>query len=182
MKPGEIAQGDLLYHATHGLCRVDGITKESQAGKVALCYSLVPKTANRMKARFVIWANDIKISGFHVPVSLKEANKILESLKSGDIKKVLSGVKPKAASLFAQENQTWTMARDVLSFSKGNLEAKDQRKRQMLENSARGLVGELAVVFKTSMREAAEMVRKSLGSISKINPTVLTALEHAGED
>ena len=52
----------------------------------------------------------------------------------------------------------------------------------MLERSAKGLVGELAFVFKSTLKEAATKVQKSLGNTSKINPLVLVALAHASED
>jgi len=180
--PEEIVEGALLYHAVHGLCRMDKIIKQNQSGKEVLYYSLVPKTADKTKTRFIINAADMKASGFHVLVSLKEANKILEYLKAGNIAATPSGAAPKTVSSFAQQNQTWSLAQGILSFSHDKFEAKDQRKRQMLERSARGLVGELAFVFKITLKETAARVQKSLGNTSKINPSVLVALAHAGED
>lgn len=175
-------EGDLLYHAVHGVCRVDRINKQKQSGKEVLTYSLVPKAANQMKVRYVIAATDMGISGFHLFVSVREANKILEYLKAGDIEAVPSGVDPKAVPSSASQNQTWGLAQGILSFSHDKFEAKDQRKRQMLERSAKGLVGELAFVFKSTMKEAAVRVRKNLAHTSKINPSVLVALAHASED
>ena len=169
----EIVEGDLLYHAVHGICRVDEVNKQKESGKQVLRYSLVPNTANRMKARFIITASDMKISGFHELVSVKEANKILDYLKVG----------PSATdSSSNRKNQIWDMARAILTFAHEKFEAQDQRKRQTLERSARGLIGELAYVFKISLKEAAEKVQKSLGKPSKVNPSVLVALLHAGED
>lgn len=178
----EIAQGDLLYHAVHGLCRVDGVNKENQSGREVLRYSLVPKVANRMKERFIIAGADMKASGFHTLISLKGANEILEYLEAGEITAIPSGTEAKAASSSPAENQAWDLAKAILSFSRENLEVKDQRKRQMLERSAKGLVRELALVFKTDLKETAARVRKSLGAAPKINPSVLAALAHAGED
>lgn len=168
----EIAEGSLLYHAVHGLCRVDEITREKQSGKEVLCYSLVPKTAHRMKARFIIAAAGMEGSGFHTLVSPKEANKILDYLKAGN----------KKAAAFSQagQNQAWDFARALLSFAHEKFEAKDPRKRQLLERSARGLVGELSLVFKMSLKESADNIRKNLRSTSSINPSVLLALAQAG--
>ena len=42
----EIVEGDLLYHAVHGVCRVKEIIKQKQAGKEVIYYSLVPKVAS----------------------------------------------------------------------------------------------------------------------------------------
>ena len=61
--------GDLLYHSVHGICRINEVVKESKE----VSYALVPKTPNKMKLRFVIGAKDLQISGFHAPVSSKEA-------------------------------------------------------------------------------------------------------------
>lgn len=170
MIQNQLAQGDLLYHAVHGLCRVDDIAKENQAGKEILRYSLVPKTPNKMKVRFVIAAVDIEASGFHGLVSLKKANEILEYLRTGKLTAV------------DDEDQTWGLAKAILSSSRDNLEIKDMKKRQILERSARGLVRELAFVFKQTLKETAASIQKSLGNASKISPMVLSALAHASED
>lgn len=135
-----------------------------------------------MKVRFVIAAPDIEGSGFHLLVSVREANEIMEYLKEGDIKAVPSNVEIEPASSLSQKNQPWVLAQAILSFSHDTLEAKDQKKRQMLEHSAKGLVGELAFVFKTTLKETATKVRESLGGSSRINPSVLAALTHASED
>lgn len=181
MTQEKIVEGDLLYHAVHGTCRVNEIRKQKQSGKQVLYYSLVPKIANHMKIRFVIAAVDMEASGFHVLISLKEANKILNYLKAGDKVTTPLATTPKASS-FAEQNQTWGLARAILSFSHEKFEAKDQRKRQLLERSAKGLVGELAFVFRSTLKETATKVQKSLGSTSKINPSVLLALAGAGGD
>ncbi len=180
----KMVEGDLLYHAVHGLCRLDKIIKQSQSGKEVLSYSLVPKMASEMKIRFVIAVAGLKASGFHALVSLKEANKILVYLKAGKIAAISSDVDPKEAVSysFAAQSQAWDLAQALLSFSRENFEAQDQKKRQRLDRSAKGLVGELAFVFKIPLKETAARIQKSLGSASKINPLVLVALAHSSED
>ena len=170
MKQEEFSQGDLLYHEVHGLCRVDEIESENHSGKKVRYYSLVPKVANKMKVRFVVSTVDIGASGFHAPVTLKEAHQILDYLKAG----VLTAIPDKA--------QTWVLAKAILSSSHDRPEFKDARKRQMLERSAKGLVGELAFVLKMTLKEMADSIQKSLGNVSQISPAVLTALAHAGEN
>ena len=165
-----MAPGDLLYHAVHGLCRIDDIAKENHSGKEVLCYSLVPSVANRMKVRFVVSVADIQASGFHAPVSLKEAHEILEYLRAGVLAAATS------------EDQAWVLAKAILGSSREHLEFRDARKRQMLERSAKGLVGELAFVHKTTLKEMAASVQKSLGNASQISPMVLAALANAGKD
>lgn len=168
-----IAQGDLLYHSVHGLCRVDDIAKESQSGKEVLRYSLVPKIATKMKVRFVIAHSDMKASGFHGLILPKEADEVLKYLAAGNIK---------AAPTASPAHQVWELAAAILSFSGETMEVKDQRKRQMLERSVKGLVRELSLVFKMTLKDTAALVRKNLGSAPKINQSVLLALTRASED
>ena len=181
MTQEEIIQGSLLYHSVHGLCRVDQLIKQNQSGKQVLSYSLSPKAVNKMKIRFVIPSADLEISGFHPLVSLKEAHGILDYLKSGDLTAIPSNVE-KEADAAAAWAQTWVLAKEILSFAKDRSDVKDQRKRQMIERSVKGLVGELSIALKLSLKEAAAKVRSSLGSPSKVNPWVLVAITNAAED
>lgn len=177
MKKEKIANGHLLYHPIHGLCRVERVTRPSPPDRSGLSYSLVPKVATKMKARFVISAADLEISGFHGLVTPKEANKILHYLKAGNGKKHPGNDTPSNL-----EDQAWGLARTLQTFAYDKFEAKDQRKRQALERSAKGLVGELSCVFKTTLKKTADKVLKNLGRTSRINPSVLSALALAGED
>jgi hypothetical protein len=178
MKKEKIENGHLLYHPIHGLCRVERVTRPSPPTQGGLSYSLVPKVASKMKSRFVISAADLEISGFHGLVSPREANKILHYLKAGNGK---SHPETDGSSSHLQD-QAWGLARALQTFAYDKFEAKDQRKRQALERSAKGLVGELSCVFKTTLKKAADKVLKNLGPASKINPSVLSALALAGED
>jgi hypothetical protein len=177
MKNEKIENGHLLYHPIHGLCRVERVTRPSPPSRGDLSYSLVPKVATKMKARFVISATDLEISGFHGLVSPREANKILHYLKAGNGKG-----HPGTDSSSHLQDQAWGLARALQTFAYDKFEAKDQRKRQALERSAKGLVGELSCVFKTTLKKAADKVLKNLGPTSRINPSVLSALALAGED
>lgn len=176
MKKEKIENGHLLYHPIHGLCRVERVTRPTPPNPGGLSYSLVPKVATKMKARFVISAADLEVSGFHGLVSPKEANKILNYLKAGNGKDL-----PETNSQEDLQNKAWGMARTLQTFAYDKFEAKDQRKRQALERSAKGLVGELSCVFKTSLKKTADKVLKNLGT-SRINPLVLSAVALAGED
>jgi len=177
MKKEKIANGDLLYHPVHGLCRVERVTPPDSSRGVGLSYSLVPKMVAKMKSRFVISAADLEVSGFHGLVSTKEANKILLFLKSKNGKDHPEGAAPSNL-----QDQTWGLARTLRTLAHDKFEAKDQRKRQALERSARGLVGELSCVFKLTSKKTADRILKHLGHASRINPSVLSALTLAGED
>lgn len=177
MKKEKIANGHLLYHPIHGLCRIERVTPPGPYDQRGPSYSLVPKVATRMKARFVISAADLEISGFHGLVTPREANKILNYLKAGNGKG-----HPGTDSSSNLQDQAWGLARALQTFAYDKFEAKDQRKRQALERSAKGLVGELSCVFKITLKKTADRVLKNLGHTSRINPSVLSALALAGED
>ncbi|MFA5167679.1 MAG: hypothetical protein WC530_04025 [Candidatus Omnitrophota bacterium] len=177
MKKEKIANGDLLYHPIHGLCRVERVTPPGPYDQGGPSYSLVPKIAPKMKSRFVISAVDLGISGFHGLVSPREAKKILHYLKAGNGKG-----HPETNSSSNLQDQAWGLARALQTFAYDKFEAKDQRKRQALERSAKGLVGELSCVFKLTLKKTADRVLKNLGHASRINPSVLSALTLAGED
>ncbi|MDP3920677.1 MAG: hypothetical protein Q8R76_07735 [Candidatus Omnitrophota bacterium] len=168
MTSKKIAGDGLLFHPAHGLCRVDRMTEQEQSGEKVLCYSLVPKTTNRMKVRFLVEVKHAESSGFHKVISAKEAGKLLNYLKAGDGSAV-------------QTEPAWVLAQNILSFSADKLKTRDQRKRQLLEHSIKGLVGELACAFRLSLMETASRIEKSLTKISKVDSLVLAALGRAAE-
>lgn len=170
--------GDLLYHSVHGVCRINQVVKESKD----VSYALVPKMPNKMKLRFVIGAKDLQLSGFHAPVSSKEANKILDYLKTSKTAGTPLDAEKKAERSFAEDNTTWALAEAILSCSQDEMQAKDQKKRQTLQRAATGLVKELAFALDISLKEAAALVQKNLKRSSKLNPLILAALETAAED
>jgi RNA polymerase-interacting CarD/CdnL/TRCF family regulator len=169
MTSKKVVENDLLFHPAHGLCRVDKVIEQSRSGKKLLSYSLVPKTMNKMKVRFVVTAKDAESSGFHRVISAGEAGRLLDYLKAGDDSVIQTG-------------PAWVLARNILSFAADNkLKARDQRKRQLLERSIKGLVGELACALKISLKETASCIEKSLTKMSKIDSLVLAALGRAAE-
>jgi len=178
----KIQQGDLLYHPVHGLCRVADVTQDDASGKDETYYALVPKLRTHMKIRFVISSSDLATSGFHMLVSPKEANKIMDYFKAGELEKTpIEGRDPAVAS-YATVTETWALARELLASCCEKWESRDQRRRQRVERSAKGLVEELAYVFGESKEETAHKLKKNLGQGTKINPAVLAALEVAMKD
>jgi len=59
---------------------------------------------------------------------------------------------------------------------------RDQRKRQQLEHSVKGLVGELAYVLQMSFKKTALLIGKNLARVAQIDPLVFGALDRAAED
>lgn len=175
----KIVEGDVLYHSIHGMCRVERIVKQNQSGQDTLSYSLVPKLFTRMKIRFMIPAEEIEKSGFHVPVSVDEADEILEYLKKG---KVTADVRPQdiGRPSFAEENGTWALARSILSFVQGS-DSRDSRKRQNIARTVKGLVRELAYVWDISVKDSAAKIQKNLEKTSKLPPVMLDAFADAAD-
>jgi RNA polymerase-interacting CarD/CdnL/TRCF family regulator len=173
-----IVKDDVLYHAVHGLCRVDKVSGKPTDEKGG-SFSLVPVRNNTMQSRFTIAAADIEESGFHPVVSLTEAQNILKYLSTGDDAKVPQCYAAKAGSSLTYQNKTWGLAQAIVTYEKS--EIKSRMKREVLERSAKGLVRELAIVFHTTVKESAAKVQKSLAKKSTIHPLVLEALEQAVE-
>ena len=122
---------------------------------------------------FVIALHDLQISGFHSPISEKEAGSILDFLKAGP---------PDTKTFAYPENQeTWTLAKSLLICCFDKPVGKDQRRRQLLLMSAKGLVCELAFALHISTQEAVALIRKSLERHCTVNPLVLNALACAAE-
>jgi hypothetical protein len=177
----KIVRHDLLYHSAHGLCRVNELIKENHSGKEVLRYSLVPRLATKMKVRFVIQESDMEASGFHPLVPLKEANKILGYLKAGDATAGPFGGGAQDTGRSMKKGRAWCLAQEILASSHQHWDPKDKKARQLVEHSVKGLVGELACVFKLTLQETAARIRQCLGGAAKINPWVLDALEQAGD-
>lgn len=162
-----VAKHDLLFHSAHGLCRVVGISRSPES--VEASYSLLPVSSNNAKVRFIVPESSLENSGFSKPISVKEANAVLAYFKTGDKKDSHNG-------------QAWTQSVMIWTESQGKTSMKDARKRQRLERSVKGLIGELAFVLNITAREIAGMIQKNLESLTQINPVVLAALANASKD
>jgi RNA polymerase-interacting CarD/CdnL/TRCF family regulator len=181
----KIGAGDLLYHAVHGLCRVREVIRKKEANQEVVYYSLVPKVPGQMKFSLMIDGRGIEASGFHAPVTPKEANKILEYLKTASAAPVenrLEEIKEKNDRSFAEHNTTWALAKCILNCSRNEMQAKDQKRRQNLDRAAAGLVKELAFALKISVQDVVAKVQKSLEQHSKVHPLVITALQNSVEE
>ena len=168
--------GSLLYHPVHGICRIQSITKEPVAGRLAPFYALVPNVRHRDRSRFVVAAADIETSGFHELVSEAETKKILQYLTSG------KADEKKLTGSYAEDTCTWALAEALLLCARDPMSTKDQRRRQLLDRSVRGLLREFSFVLELTVRDTSLLIQKSLGKSAKINPSVLTVLAQTVED
>lgn len=173
--------GDSLYHAVHGLCRVAEVLKKKDSGKETISYALVPKIFNPWNLRYVLAKEHMEGSGFHALISLAEAKAILGYFRKGvfDIPVIPSEERQRS---FAEVHDTWALAKSILAAARQELVAKDQKRRQILERSARGLVLELAIVLQLPVKEAISQICQSLETTGKMHPLVKTALTNAGQD
>jgi hypothetical protein len=140
------------------------------------CFMLEPKVPTKMKTRYIVAVEQMPHSGFHLLVSPKEAEQILGYLKEGD---VLAPATANATD--GTFNSAWVLAKEILFFLKGSFNPKDPRKRQALDRSVKGLVGEFAHVFKITLKEAADKILRSLKVESRTNPSLLLSFSHAVE-
>lgn len=176
-----IVADDLLYHAVHGLCRVEAVNNPRSSAE-KLSYTLVPAASdNRMKIRFTVPQKDLPASGFHPPISLKEANKIMEYLKSK--RGAASAGSLPAVQGSPAQNDAWGFAQVIQSSSAvDKMGMRDQRRRQLIEHSVKGLVGELSFVMEKTIQEIVADIRKTLGNPAKLNPQIHVALTRVCED
>lgn len=143
--------------------------KKKEAGKDVISYALVPTVFNPGKLRFIFATHNMEVSGFHVPMSVKEANAIMGYFRKGILQN-------------AEDNPSWVMAKSIFCCAHDDVQAKEQKRRQTLERAVRGLIPELAFVLKISVTEAVSQVRKCLECAGQIGPLVLSALNNVGRD
>ncbi len=170
-------RGHLLYHSSHGPCRVKDIVKQTQSGKDQYYYSLESKQARFRGAKFLIDSDQVSTSGFHPAISREEANRILDYLKTSDPEDRKLGEKqPKMILSLIQENTPWAFARVVLIFSREHDGKGAKGKREMLGRAAKGLALELSFALEIPEEEGLDRMKKSLKRSAKVNPWVLETI------
>lgn len=163
-----ISVDDLLFHSVHGLCRVLAVNPQSsQLAETG--FTLVPVSTNRANAKFMIPESLLISSGFSKLISTAEGNEILDYFKTGEKKDSRSG-------------KTWELAIMIRTESRSKEFAKDGKKRQALDRAVKGICGELAYIYKLTVRDIADRIQKNLGTAATIHPLVLTALTNADKD
>ena len=160
-----LIKGQLLFHATHGLCRVDKVNLEE--GEIV--YVLLPVLQQYAKARFLIPQKTFEHSGFNQLLAVSESQSLLDFFKNG---------KPKKAKL----SPVWEMAVFIMAASRNLENAKDWKMRDQLNKSVKSIVGQLACSLKLNIWEICELIRDKLKEHSAINPGVLEALAKAESD
>ncbi len=173
-------RGFLLYHSTHGPCRITDIIKQPQSGKDQFYYSLESKLPNCRGARFLIDSDQVEASGFHLAISPKEANKILGYLKTRDLNNCGLGKEQSEVILgLIRENTPWTFSRVILIFSLEKDGKAAKGKREMLDRAAKGLIRELSFALEIPEEETFSRMKKSLKRSQKTNPWVLDTISHS---
>lgn len=167
-------RGSLLYHSSHGPCRVKDVVKQTQSGKEQYYYSLESKQTRFRGAKFLIDIDQVKTSGFHPAISQQEANKILDYLETNDPNDRELGItQPKVVLHLIGENTPWTFSRVILIYSREKDGKGAKGKREMLSRAVRGLVNELSFALEIPEEETLVKMKKSLKHSSKVNSWVL---------
>jgi len=172
-------RGTLLYHSSHGPCHVRDIVKQTESGKDQYYYSLESKQTRFKGAKFLIDSTQVETSGFHPAISAKEANQILDYLKTSDPEdRKLGNGQPKAVMTLIQENAPWSFARVILIFSREPNGKAAKGKREMLNRAVRGLALELSFALDIPEEEAIARMKKSLQASTKANSWALEAVSN----
>ncbi|MBI1977538.1 MAG: hypothetical protein HYS55_02175 [Candidatus Omnitrophica bacterium] len=173
-------RGFLLYHSSHGPCRITDIVKQTEAGKDRYYYSLESKQPRFRGARFLVDSDQVEASGFHPAISQKEAKQILDYLKSSDpINRGLGKKQSETILSLIKKNTPWAFSRviSIFSLEKGGKVAKG--KREMLDRAAKGLIRELSFTLEIPEEEAFSRMKKSLKRKQKVNPWVIDTMSHS---
>ena len=170
-------RGSLLYHSSHGPCRVKEVIKQTQSGKEQLFYSLESKQARFRGAKFLIDINQVETSGFHPAISRQEAGKILDYLGTSDPSDRDLGInQPKIVLNLIEENAPWSFARVVLIYSREKDGKGAKGKREMLSRAVKGLVHEVSFALEIEEAEALVRMKKSLKRSSRTNSWVIDTI------
>ena len=172
-------RGFLLYHSSHGPCRITDIVKQTQSGKGQYYYSLESKQPRFRGARFLIDSDQVEASGFHLAISPKEANNILDYLKTSDPSNRGLGKGQSEMILdLIKKNTPWAFSRVILIFSLEKDGKVAKGKREMLDRAVKGLIRELSFTLEIPEEEALFRMKKSLKR-SQVNPWVLDTISHS---
>ncbi len=168
--------GNLLYHSSHGPCRVKEVIKQMQGGKEQFYYSLESKQTRFKGARFLIDIHQVETSGFHPAISAKEANKIMEFLRCGELDELATGAEqPKVVLSLIEQNNSWAFARVLLIYALEKDGKAAKGKREMLTRAVRGLVNELSYSLEIPEEDAVMKMKKNL-RCRKVNSWTLETL------
>src|SRR3989338_457831 len=173
-------RGFLLYHSSHGPCRITDIVKQTQSGKDQYYYSLESKQPRFKGAKFLVDSDQVEASGFHLAISQKEANEILDYLKTSDPSNHGLGKKQSEMILgLIRKNTPWAFSRVILIFSLEKDGKAAKGKREMLDRAAKGLIRELSFTLEIPEEEAFSRMKKSLKRSQKVNSWVLDTISHS---
>ena len=148
-------KGDILYHATHGLCRVKGVVERSILGESDFCYYLEPERIGKVNARFFVALNRIHEAGFHRPLTADRAKKILDYLKKGHAASGLSRKVENDDLLTLSQKKTPRAYADILLLLVEDKDVLSNRKKSRLFRYAADILAhELALALNISVKRA----------------------------
>lgn len=160
----QILKNELLFHSTHGLCRVATVTYA--APSIEASCSLITVPQSRSKSRFTVPLDLLSNSGFNRLVTPRDALAILDYLKTGEKKKSAQG-------------NAWSMAETLRAEARSKEIIKDKRRGQELNQLVKSFANELTIALQSTLRETLAKIQESLEPLSKVNPVIITALTNA---
>lgn len=163
----KVSKDDLLFHASHGLCRVTAVSVNPKSRETT--YELLPVLQNYARTRFLVPETVLADSGFNKLISVREARAILEYFKTGKKKSSNAG-------------SAWVMAEEIRLESRSDESARGSKTRQRMTQCVRGLSSELAYVLQLSVKEICEIMKGHLSHGSAIHQPVMAALMDAQSD
>lgn len=174
-------RGSLLFHSTHGLCRITDIIKKAQDGPAGYCYVLRSQEKMFRETRFVVEAARVETSGFHPTISANEANKILSYLRNPPkirhaSEKTQEVDIHKTVMTLIEENAPWAFGKVLSIYSQEKNGKGAKGKREMLSRAAKGLTRELSFALNSTQKEACDLLQKTLAHTAKKNFWVLQTI------
>ena len=155
-------RGDVLFHATHGLCLVKGIVGKP-GGLEGLSYWIEPVRPGKHLSRYFVGVHQAIESGFHLPISEKEMEDIFLSFRRG---RTEPGSFDRVDYSFqlrtiAQGNTARAFA-DVLLMAVSKQLYCDRGEIKIVKHAAEALAQEIAAVLKIPVKKAFALIRKNL--------------------
>jgi len=175
-------KGQLLFHPSHGICRIRGIVRRPELTTDGLCYWIEPKGKGRSTVCFFITRGRLAESGFHIPASEKKASEIVDYLKKGEKQKRLMGIeRVETLRALAKKNNALVYAR-VLHMIIDHQDQKVGREmRQFFKYYFEGLVRELSFSLRLTVSQASTLVKASLQERTKLEEWILKIIDSVEE-
>ena len=175
-------KGQLLFHPSHGVCRIRGIVSRPELAMDGLCYWIEPKKRGRSTVCFFITTSRLPESGFHIPASGKKASEVVDYLKNGEKQKRLMGMeRVETLRALAKKNTALDYAKALHMIIDHPEQEVNREMRQLFKYYLEGLVRELSFSLELTVSLAAALVKASLQERTKLEEWILKVIDSVEE-